>query len=164
MTGGGFQTTDISKWSQPALLIITIAMVIGGCAGSTAGGIKVARTIFLNDQVKIWFAKVLCSKNAVMILTINNKRVTDDIISSELTEATFISFLWVVSILLSVFLLSNIVGTTFDLSYVIFDVNSALGNVGITCGIVNPGLSEPGKIIIIMICGYADWRSYRLCF
>lgn len=150
VTCAGFQTTDISQWSQPALLIVTIAMVIGGCAGSTAGGIKVARTIFLNDQVKLWFAKVLRSKNAVMVLTINNKRVTEDIISSELTEATFISFLWVVSIVLSVFLLSNVLGPDFDLSHVIFAVSSAMGNVGLTCGIVNPDLSDLGKIVIIL--------------
>jgi trk system potassium uptake protein TrkH len=150
ITCAGFQTADVSQWSQPALLIMTIAMVIGGCAGSTAGGIKVARAIFLNDQVKLWFAKVLRSRNSVTVLTVNNKRVTEDVISAELTEATFISFLWVVALLLSIFLLSNLTGPMFDLSHVIFAVSSAMGNVGITCGVINPQLGTLGKVVIII--------------
>ncbi len=150
ITGAGFQTADISRWSQPALLVMAIAMVIGGCAGSTASGIKVARTIFLRDQVKLWFAKVLRSPNSVTVLKVNDKRVTEDVISAELTEATFISFLWVVALLLSIYLLSNFVGPQYDLSLVVFSVSSALGNVGLYCGIVNPGLSDPGKIVIIV--------------
>ncbi len=150
ITGAGFQTADISQWSQPALLVMAVAMVIGGCAGSTSSGIKVARVIFLNDQVKLWFAKVLRSRNSVTVLKVNNKRVTEDIISAELTEATFISFLWVVALLLSIYLLSNVAGSGYDLSLVVFSVSSALGNVGLYCGIVNPGLSDLGKIVIIV--------------
>lgn len=150
ITSAGFQTTDITQWSQPALLIMTLAAVTGGCAGSTTGGIKIARVIFLKDQVRLWFAKVLRSKNSVTILTINDKRVTEDLISSELTEATFISFLWVVCVFLSVFLLSNIVGSNYDLGHVLFDVSAAMGNTGISSGIINPGLSDTGKIIIIV--------------
>lgn len=149
ITCAGFQTADVSQWSQPALIIMTIAMVIGGCAGSTAGGIKMARAIFLGDQVKLWFAKVLRSRNSVTVLTINNKRVTEDIIGAELTEATFISFLWVVSLLMSIFLLSNVLESQLDLSLVIFTVSSAMGNVGLTCGIISPDLSVLGKIVII---------------
>jgi trk system potassium uptake protein TrkH len=150
ITGAGFQTADLTHWSQPALLVMAVAMVIGGCAGSTASGIKVARVIFLNDQVKLWFAKVLRSRNSVTVLKVNNKRVTEDVISAELTEATFISFLWVVALLLSIYLLSYMVGSQYDLSLVVFSVSSALGNVGLYCGIINPGLSDLGKIIIII--------------
>ncbi|OPY28701.1 MAG: potassium transporter [Methanocella sp. PtaU1.Bin125] len=150
LTGAGFQTADLAQWSRPALLIMTVAMVIGGCAGSTSSGLKIARIIFLSDQVKLWFAKVLRSKNAITVLKVNDRRVTEDIISAELTEATFMSFLWVVALLLSIFLISNLVGPEHDFTHVIFDVSSALGNAGMSCGIINPGLSFPGKIVIII--------------
>lgn len=149
ITSAGFQTTDLSGWTQPALLIMSVAMVIGGCAGSTSSGIKIARAIFLGDQIKLWFARVLRSKSAIAVIKIGNKRVTEDLVAAELTEATFISFLWVVAVIISVFIMANIVGPTYDLSHVIFEVSSALGNVGITCGLINPELSALGKIVFI---------------
>jgi len=62
ITCAGFQSVDVSQWSQSALLLMSIAMVIGGCAGSTAGGIKVARAIFIWNEVKLWLARMMRSK------------------------------------------------------------------------------------------------------
>jgi len=149
-TTTGFQTADVSTWSKSALLIMSIAMIIGGCAGSSAGGIKVARAYFLSNDVKLWFAKTLMSKNTIVTVKLGNKRVTEDAVNNELAEATLISFLWIISILVSVLLLSHVVSTSFDLSHIIFAVCSAQGNVGITCGIINPDMSYIGKIIIII--------------
>lgn len=150
ITSTGLQTCDISGWSPSAILIVSLAMIIGGCAGSTAGGIKVARAIFLNNEVKLWLKKTLLSRNAIVTLKMGNKTVTEDILNHELVEATLISFLWVISIMVSVMALSHVVGNSVDFSHIIFEVCSAQGNVGITCGIVNPGLHYIGKIIIIM--------------
>jgi trk system potassium uptake protein TrkH len=150
ITGTGLQSADISQWSQSALLLISIAMIIGGCAGSTASGIKVARAIFVWNEVKLWLARMLRSKNSIVAIKIGGKRVTEDIIDQEMAEASLISFLWIISILISIFVLSNIVGSQYDLSYVIFDVCSAQGNVGISCGIINSGLPDVGKVLTIV--------------
>jgi trk system potassium uptake protein TrkH len=146
----GFQSTDISQWSQSALLLISIAMVIGGCAGSTAGGIKVARAIFIGNEVKLWLARMLHTKNSIVAIKIGGKRVTEDIIEQEMAEASLISFLWLISIVVSVLLLSHIVGSQFDLSHIIFDVCSAQGNVGLTSGVVNSSLPALGKLLVIV--------------
>jgi len=68
ITCAGFQSVDVSQWSQSALLLMSIAMVIGGCAGSTAGGIKVARAIFIWNEVKLWLARMMRSKNSVVAI------------------------------------------------------------------------------------------------
>lgn len=149
VTSTGFQSTDLSQWSLSALLLMSIAMIIGGCAGSTAGGIKVARAIFIGNEVKLWLARVAGSKNSIIAVKIGGKRVTPDAIDREMAEASLISFLWIVSILVSVLLLSNIVGPKFDLSHIIFEVCSAQGNVGITCGVINPTLPVLGKVLIM---------------
>ena len=150
VTSTGFQTADVTQWSKSALLIMSIGMIIGGCAGSTAGGIKVARAYFLGSEVKLWLMKSLQSKNSIVAVKIGDKRVTEEVINKELAEATLISFLWIVSVLVSVLLLSHVVSSSFDLSHIIFAVCSAQGNVGITCGIINPDMSYIGKIIIIV--------------
>lgn len=149
-TGAGLLPCDISQWSHSALLIMSIGMIIGGCAGSTAGGIKVARAIFMGNEVKLWIARVMRSKNSIIAIKIGGKKVTGDVIDQEMAEASLITFLWLVSVLVSVLVLSNIVGDNKDLSQVIFAVCSALGNVGIDSGIVNSGMATIGKILIIV--------------
>lgn len=43
MTTAGFSTTDFGTWPMLALATLTIVMIIGGMAGSTAGGMKISR-------------------------------------------------------------------------------------------------------------------------
>lgn len=47
LTTAGFCTVDYTTWPQYAMTIIVILMFIGGCAGSTGGGLKVSRVMLL---------------------------------------------------------------------------------------------------------------------
>lgn len=150
ITCTGFQSVDLSQWSQSALLLMSIAMIIGGCAGSTAGGIKIARGIFVWNEVKLWLARMMHSKNSIVAVKIGGKRVTAEVFDQEMAEASLISVLWLISIFISVLLLSHLVGSQFDLSHIIFDVCSAQGNVGITCGVISPSLPAIGKVLVML--------------
>ncbi|MGB5192520.1 MAG: potassium transporter TrkG [Polyangiales bacterium] len=46
----GYGTDDYSVYSSAALTIVILLMFIGGCAGSTAGGIKVERAVLMAKQ------------------------------------------------------------------------------------------------------------------
>src|ERR671911_198607 len=46
-TTTGFVTADFDKWDTAAKVILVLLMFVGGCAGSTAGGIKVIRVIVI---------------------------------------------------------------------------------------------------------------------
>jgi len=45
MTTTGYSSTDFDTWLPPAKLLLIILMFIGGCSGSTGGGVKVVRII-----------------------------------------------------------------------------------------------------------------------
>lgn len=150
ITCTGFQTTDMSGWTHTALLIMSIAMIIGGCAGSTAGGIKVARAIFMWDEIGLWIKKTILPKHAIVTIKIGDKRVTEDVINKELAEATLISFLWIIFLVAGVIVLSHVVAPGTDLSKVFFEVCSAQGNVGVTAGITSPTMHTLGKIMLIL--------------
>lgn len=45
MTTTGFASTDFEDWLPPAKMLLIILMFIGGCSGSTAGGVKVVRVL-----------------------------------------------------------------------------------------------------------------------
>jgi trk system potassium uptake protein TrkH len=120
ITTTGLQTSMMADWSPTALLILSIAMIIGGCAGSTAGGIKVARAIFLTSELELWMKRTLLPRNAIVTIKMGNKRLNEEIINKELAEAALISFLWIICILVSVMVLSHVVSSDYDLSKVIW--------------------------------------------
>jgi len=51
MTATGFASTDFNMWKDSAKILVLSVMFIGGCAGSTGGGMKVVRfLLMLNMQ------------------------------------------------------------------------------------------------------------------
>jgi trk system potassium uptake protein TrkH len=150
LTTTGLQTTTLSDWSYSALLIMSIAAIIGGCAGSTSGGLKVARAMFMTTEFRLWLKRTLLPRNAIVTLKIGNKRLTDDLLTKELSEAALISFLYLIVILVSVMLLSHVVDPKYDLSQIIFSVCSAQGNVGIQTDLINQGMNVIGKIVLMI--------------
>lgn len=150
VTCTGLQTSMMSDWSHTSLLILSLAMIIGGCAGSTAGGIKVARVIFLTSELGLWFKRTLMPRNAIVTIKMNNRRINEEVFSKELSEATLITFLWVITILAGVMIISHIAPPGYGLDKIIFTVCSAQGNVGLSVGIIEPGMHIIGKITIIV--------------
>lgn len=51
MTTTGFATADYTTWNSAAQFILFLLFFIGGCSGSTAGGVKVIRWVVLGKQV-----------------------------------------------------------------------------------------------------------------
>ena len=52
MTSTGFSSTDFDTWPELSRTILLLLMFIGACAGSTGGGIKVARFIILMKAIR----------------------------------------------------------------------------------------------------------------
>lgn len=59
MTTTGYATTDFSLWPDFSKAILLILMFIGGCAGSTAGGLKVSRLLVLCRMIRREFRHML---------------------------------------------------------------------------------------------------------
>lgn len=59
LTTTGFATLDYEQWGHVAISVIFVAMLVGGNAGSTAGGIKVIRYIVLFKNLSIQMKKIL---------------------------------------------------------------------------------------------------------
>ena len=127
LSGTGYVTDDFGLWGKFSLIFFLFLMFIGGCAGSTACGIKIFRLqmllIFLKNQVK-----KLISPNSVIITKYNNQKISDDFIRSVIIF--IFSFLF---IFLIIAMLLSISGLDFVTS--ISGAASSISNVG-------PGLGE----------------------
>ena len=127
LSGTGYVTDDFGLWGKFSLIFFLFLMFIGGCAGSTACGIKIFRLqmllIFLKNQVK-----KLIYPNIVILTKYNNQKISDDFIRSVIIF--IFSFLF---IFLIIAMLLSISGLDFVTS--ISGAASSISNVG-------PGLGE----------------------
>ncbi len=150
ITCTGFQTTDVRLWSGTALGIVSVAMVIGGGAGSTAGGIKVIRAVIVWKNISWSLARSTLPKRAIKSFRFGDKLLNDEQMTKIISEANLIIILWILFLFLGVGVLAHVVGAQYTLSEIIFEVASAQGNVGLSTGITNAGLSAIGKVMLIL--------------
>lgn len=127
ITTTGYASSDYTLWGQFSIGLFFVVTFIGGCSGSTSGGMKIFRFqlsyLFLRDQ----FHK-LVHPRGVFAIHYNGKSVGDDIIIS----AVAFSFLFFVVLAIATLLLTAI-GVDFLTSFT--GAATALTNVG-------PGLGE----------------------
>ena len=127
LSGTGYVTDDFSLWGKFSLIFFLFLMFIGGCAGSTACGIKIFRLqmllIFLKNQVK-----KLISPNSVIITKYNNQKISDNFIHSVIIFIfSFLFIFFMISLLLSI--------SGLDFITSISGAASSISNVG-------PGLGD----------------------
>ncbi len=127
LSGTGYVTDDFGLWGKFSLIFFLFLMFIGGCAGSTACGIKIFRLqmllIFLKNQIK-----KLISPNSVIINKYNNQKISDNSVNSVIIFIfTFLFIFLIIAMLLSI--------SGLDFITSISGAASSISNVG-------PGLGD----------------------
>lgn len=131
ITTTGFCTADFNLWPELSKVVLLCIMVIGACAGSTGGGIKVSRFLILVKSIKQEVRRMLHPK-AVTIVKVNGKRVGNDTIRS--VYIYFISYILVMMVSILLVSINN-----FDFATTFSSVLTTLNNVG-------PGISMVGPV------------------
>lgn len=95
----GFSNTNFLSWPTFAVMLVVMMMFVGGCAGSTGGGIKVIRvhTVFSTARN---FIKRKTRPNSVYTFTVNNEVVSNDTIFNIFTFCAIYIVTWLLSALI----------------------------------------------------------------
>jgi len=155
ITTTGFQSVNVigspEGWSEIAKLILAFAMIIGGAAGSTAGGIKLFRAVLLYDGVSWRIKRAISTPRRVFVHKLGDRYLSKEESMDLINEAAIISFIWVIFLMVGIFVLGilYINEPNYRLSDIIFEVCSAQGNAGLTAGITNMGMPSIAKIMLI---------------
>jgi trk system potassium uptake protein TrkH len=150
ITCTGFQTTDVRAWSGTALGIVSIAMLIGGAAGSTAGGIKVIKAVIAWKNVSWSLTRALLPRRGIKPFRFGGQLLDGDQVNKIVAEAHLVIILWVVFLFLGVGVLAHLLAPSYTLSEILFEVASAQGNVGLSTGITGAGMPWGGKVMLIL--------------
>lgn len=144
----GFATADFNLWPEYSKFLLVLLMFVGGCAGSTAGGLKVSRVMLLFKSCTIEVKKMLrprCVEN----VRLDGKPVDGQTVYNALTYFTFY-----IIILLIAGLIVSLDGLDFTTNFTA--ALSCLSNVGPGLSLVGPtgsfAIFSPLSKIVLMIC------------
>uniref|UniRef100_UPI0025E0D311 TrkH family potassium uptake protein n=1 Tax=Anaerovibrio sp. TaxID=1872532 RepID=UPI0025E0D311 len=145
----GFSTTDFDTWPAFSKYCLLVVMITGGCAGSTAGGIKIARFILLFKMVNLIIKKKLNPNQIIHLKYDSNEQL--DVVINRVGRFFFLY----IFIALSGALIFTIDGLPI-IDAIVLGL-SAIGNAGIAFGAASDfsQLNELTKIIccIMMVIG-----------
>ena len=163
ITTTGFATIDYGSWSHLAIAIIFIGMLVGGNAGSTAGGIKVIRHIIIFKTLFSEFKRTL-HPNMIISVFVDGVKQPQKVISSTFGFLTL--FLITVGIV-TVYIYAR----GYDAMSAISGAFALVGNVGPGFSLVGPSdnfafFSDIDKIFfsIAMIIGRLECYTFFVLF
>lgn len=159
----GFASDDFNNWPEFSRYVLFLLMFVGGCSGSTAGGIKISRIVIL---LKASWAELLRTLHPRIVYSIKlGNKVIDPEIIANITRFFFLYIL--------VFMVLTILISLTGLS--IMDsmglIAACMSSVGPAFGIVGPtatygDISTFGKIVSIcaMLLGRLEIFTLLIIF
>ena len=140
ITTTGFATVDFNLWPEFSKHLIVLLMIIGACAGSTGGGLKISRVIILFKSFIAEIKQILNPKEVVSI-RLNGKNVDKKTLNS--TRIYFGAYVILICIFTLIISLDGL-----DLTTNLTAVLSCFNNIG-------PGLNLVGPMENFGL--YSDW-------
>ena len=132
ITTTGFSTVDFDQWPSFSKTILLCLMMVGACAGSTGGGMKIARLMLLMKSLRRKIRKTLNPRKVMAIR--NNGSVVDEQILDNTNAYLAAYVLIIVAIFVIISLDGFSVGTNFTAVICTFNnIGPGLEAVGPTC-------------------------------
>ena len=129
MTTTGFFTANFDLWPHFSRSILLVLMFVGGCAGSTSGGMKTSRVIVLFKSLKRELQRILHSRE-VRPITLDHQRVEETTVSA--VGMFFFAYT-------TILLVAAVIISLDEISFV-----SAFSAAMTTLSNVGPGLAQVG--------------------
>ena len=163
VTTTGFVTDDYEQWVPFAQLLLLILMFVGGCTGSTAGGLKVSRFLLLGRVVQRQF-RLIVEPRAVFAIRMSGQVIPGQTVNA-LLNLLFLAFVVFVSACLilaasGVDVLTSIAAVT----AATFNIGPGLGKVGPVDNYAHFTPLVKWVLAFCMICGRLEFFTALAVF
>lgn len=160
MTTTGFCTVDFDLWPHFSRALLVILMFVGGCSGSTGGGLKVVRVFLLLKLVYKHLENTFQPKNIRVL------RVDELIIPNEHQKSLLTFF--------TIYIFATILGTLY-LAYLKLPLTSSFSAVAACLNNIGPGLElvgavesysflpASGKLLLSLLMAMGRLELYAIC-
>ncbi len=163
ITSTGYTVTDFENWGTFILSIVFVLMFFGACAGSTSGGAKIDRLLYLLKNLRNELKRCI-HPNAIYSVRINGKIVAPELVTK------VIAFLCLYVLLI---MCGGIVLTAIGIPLVdaFFSAFSCISNTGLGAGVTGYGSSyeiipDVGKWVLslLMLIGRLELFTVLILF
>jgi len=137
----GLQNSNPHAWAVIPLAVIALMMFIGGAMGSAAGGVKVNRIVMVYEGVKWWFRRFFVSSRVSVPLRFGGRTVSKELSELAISKNLLVIVVYAVTIVVATIITLHLYITSFRLEEVVFELVSALSNVGLSTGFIS--MSSP---------------------
>ncbi len=144
LTTTGYTTANFDDWSGGAKILLLIAMFIGGCSGSTAGGIKIIR-LYILSKYSIYQIIKSAEPKVVKAIKYGSKALRSDTIEGVL--AFFVLYIFLFSISSIIIAIHG-----YDLITSLSATAACLGNVGPGMGLASENYGHFPDTVKIILC------------
>lgn len=163
MTTTGYATADFLDWPMLSQIILLMLMFIGGCAGSTSGGLKVTRFMIL-AKTAIHSVKRAISPRSVFSVKADGKTVEDSVVNGVI--GYFVVYMLFGAIAILIISLDNK-----DFVTTVTSVVTAMNNIGPGFGEIGPSgsfadFSSLSKVVlsVSMLAGRLEFYPILMMF
>ena len=165
ITTAGFVSGDYDAWPMLSKQVIMLLMIVGGCSGSTSGGLKVSRVLLWIRSMKNEIIRGF-RPNVMLKLKMNGKTVGDEVARSVYVVTSVAVFIF-----LGGTMLISLLEPELDVITSASSVLSAICNIGPAFGDLGPTrnfsiLSQPslGVLSMLMILGRLEFIAVLVLF
>jgi len=163
MTTTGFSTVDFDLWPSFSKTILVLLMVVGACAGSTGGGVKVSRVVLTCKSIFLELGQIL-HPHGVQRMRMDGKSV-----DSKMLNSIYIFLITYFLIFFLSILAVSLDGFNFETNFTA--VAATLNNIGPGLAGVGPtrnfgDYSLPSKLVLIfdMLAGRLELLPMLILF
>lgn len=150
LTSAGFASVDLAVWMDGPLLLVLVAVLMGGMAGSTSGGVKLLRIGLLLKDLQGQLRGFRASRHEVVMINYEGRRMPARDIAELGRIAARLVGLFMLLWLLGVFVMLHLLPDDVRLAHVFFDTASALFNSGLSTGVAGPAM-EAGAAFVLSV-------------
>ncbi len=151
ITTTGFQIANPHAWASVTLLFLAMIVFIGGCSGSTAGGVKLSRIALAIRALVWWFRRLFVSGKVLIPFKIEGRIIPKATAELEAAKNMLVIILSVMTVFVATLAVLQFHLTSFSLTEVVFEVVSAFSTSGISTGYVSPDMPLISKWIFIFV-------------
>jgi len=163
VTTTGFVTDDYEKWTPLCQLLLLLLMFIGGCTGSTAGGLKVARFVLLVKVVHRQFRRMV-EPRAIFAIRLGGQVVPEETVESLLNMLYLALMVFASSSLLVAAMGADLVTAIAAVAACMFNVGPGLGAVGPADNYAHFPAVTKWILAFCMICGRLEFFTALVIF
>lgn len=156
LTGTGFNIVNLNSWPEVSKYLLVILMIVGGSAGSTAGGLKLIRLATFLKSIW-WRIKKIVRPHLVTVQEVGQVKFSE---GDVLAILRFIGLFFLILVISSIVLMLN----GHSLMDALFQTSTAMGSVGLSTVDTFNSLDKIVLVVVMWLGRLEIWPVLMLFY